>query len=271
MSKYDYLHALYQLLIPLNTEERNKIMREVEDRFRDAEEHGQNETSVTKVLGSPREYAKQFLPTEHVPNFNPEDLTMSSLYSAEPIITKAPDLIGSLELASDPVEETESQTVNQLEEVSNVNIETLQETHYNQENTKIKKVYTSPQAIPKNRVANHPIKIITLSFAMLLFNAVFILGPFIAVWSIIIAFIASGFAIGISGIAVLISGILSLPLSFVSLPIFMVNHPTLLFSFGFLLTGVGGLLTIAMIYAIRIFAYITLKYFGWNLSVIRGY
>lgn len=268
MSKYDYLHALYQLLIPLDTDKRNKIMREVEDRFRDAEEDGQNETTVTKTLGSPRDYAKQFLPSEHVLTFNPDNITMESLSSNESIITKAPVLIAGLELATDPVEAIE----NEIEEViTKVDIETLQPTHYNQPRAEIKKVYTSPQAIPKNRVANHPIKIITLSFAMLLFNAVFVLGPFIAVWSIIIAFIASGFAIGISGIAILISGILSLPLSFMSLPIFMLNHPVLLFSFGFLLTGVGGLLTIAMIYAIRLFGYITLKYFGWNLSVIRGY
>lgn len=268
MSKYDYLHSLYQALIPINSEERKKIMRKVEDKFREAEENDTNEVSVTDALGSPIEYAKQFLPNDTIHVINPDDISLDSLKSNESIITTAPNLIGSLELASEPIVDMEEEL---NEEITKEVTDILHPTHYEKQKTKIKKVYTSPQAIPKTQVANHPVKIITLSFAMLLFNAVFILGPFIAIWSIIIALVASGFAISISGLAVVFSGLLTLPLGFISLPIAMLNHPILIFCFGFLLTGAGGLLTIAMIYAIRFFGYITLKYFGWNLSVIRGY
>jgi len=272
MSKYDYLHALYQALILLSSDERNKIMREVEDKFREAEENGDNEMSVTNTLGSPREYAKQFLPIDDIKEINPDDISLDSLKSNEPIITEAPNLIAGLELASDPLDDDEALEEEDLnlevtKEITNI----IQPTHYTKQNTEIKKVYTSPQAYPKTQVANHPVKILILSFAMVLFNAIFVLGPFIATWSIIIALVASGFAIGISGLAVIFSGLLAFPLSIISVPIVMLSHPILLFAFGFLLTGIGGLLTVSMIYVIRLFGYITFKYFGWNLSVIRGY
>ncbi len=61
MSKYDYLHALYQELKALDTDERDQIMRDIENRFKEAEEHGQDELSVTDSLGAPKEYASQYL------------------------------------------------------------------------------------------------------------------------------------------------------------------------------------------------------------------
>ena len=61
MSKYDYLHALYQQLIEMDMEERSAIMRDVENKFREAEDKGQSEKSVTDQLGSPMEYAKSIL------------------------------------------------------------------------------------------------------------------------------------------------------------------------------------------------------------------
>jgi uncharacterized membrane protein len=93
MSKYDYLHALYQALIPLNSEERNKIMREVEYKFREAEENEEHEINVINTLGSPKEYAKQFLPVNEIKEINPDDILLDSLKSNEAIITEAPNLI----------------------------------------------------------------------------------------------------------------------------------------------------------------------------------
>lgn len=286
MSKYDYLHALYQSLKSLSREKRNKIMREVEDRFRHAEENNEDESIVTKALGSPRDYAKQFIDQDIVLEYNPDDITMDSLTSNETIITKAPNLIDGLELATDEFTHTDDEPKQTLDETAHIDepqttevmtkelaeetISTLAPTHYDKPKTEIKKVYTSPQALPRKK-ANHPVKMLGISLLMVLFNAVFALGPFIAIWTIIVAFVASGIAITISGVLVLVSAALSLPLSFVSVPLVFLSHPVLLFCFGFLLTGIGGLLTVATIYSIRFFGYLTFKYFGWNLSVIRGY
>lgn len=57
MSKYDYLHALYQALGKIDATIRNKIMRDIEDQFRIAEEKGLPETFVTDPLGTPETYA----------------------------------------------------------------------------------------------------------------------------------------------------------------------------------------------------------------------
>lgn len=275
MSKYDYLHALYQALIPLNSEKRNKIMRRIEDRFRSAEEDGLDENSVTNTLGSPQEYAKQFLieeSVEEIKEINPDDISLDSLKSKESIITRPANLIGDLVLATDDILASDSKENEEIEEeIKEDKSEALKPTHYEKAKTEIKKVYTSPQAIPKTQVSNHPVKMILIAFGMLLFNATFVLGPFVVTWSIVIALVASGFALSIGGIAVILSGLLAFPLSFVSVPLVLLSHPTLLFAFGFLLTGIGGLLCMAMIYLIRFFGYLTFKYFGWNLSVIRGY
>lgn len=283
MSKYDYLHALYQSLIPLDASTRNKIMREIEDIFRYAEENGKDEATVISELGLADEYAQQFLTLQKETQDSVDSTitltTEPNIFHSSPIISDTEPIISDIEPINTDINPNISDNdpnISDTKETSLKSETALSSTEDKRESTRYnqverQRVYTSVSPSPTIHNTNHPIKILGISFGMLLFNAVFILGPFVAVWATIIALVASGFAITISGIAILLSGVLSLPLAFISVPLVILNHPVLLFSFGFLLTGIGGLLTIAMIYLIRFFGYITFKYANWNLSVIRGY
>ncbi len=132
MSKYDYLHALYQELKALDTDERDQIMRDIENRFKEAEEHGQDELSVTDSLGAPKEYASQYL----------EGIT--------------------LELAGNVTDETDSEQDPESGPESEQT--TVQPTKY--EEPEVKKVYTSPQPVRQIQRSNHPVKMMLMAFVM---------------------------------------------------------------------------------------------------------
>jgi uncharacterized membrane protein len=288
MSKYDYLHALYQALVPLNADERNKIIHDIENRFSEAEETGEDELSVTNALGSPSDYARQFLQneTEEIIDINNEssnNVESAIIRETHKLKDKDGGLNPNLSIIkaltvdyedrltelTDRLEAAQK-SQNEINDDTKVD-EIIQPTHYNEQLPEKRKVYTSPLAVPKKQVTNNPIKMLSIGFGMLMFNAIFTLGFFIGFWATIVALVATGVAITISGLAIIISGLFSIPMAFMSVPLSIMNHPILLFSFGFLLTGIGGLLTIAMIYITRVLAYVTVKYASWNLKVIRGY
>lgn len=399
MSKYDYLHALYKELIEVDIEQRSAIMRDVENKFRDAEDQGLSELSVTDVIGSPAEYAASILspssddeateaetleaPEETIEAVIEEtnellkevsaatadlmdnikddqpsiDLSESLIIGHDTELHKARDLVDPEDLmdestlnksnqVDDELEEPlfkevrqediekqmaamkeeavreaeallnpskpdalepqvqEEATLEPLEQVIEekvpqpvapemeqpkkkslehpVQVKTNQQqvvrrrrpqtpTKYREPQTPTKKVYTTPNQIRKQQSANHPIKMMAIAFGMFLFNATFALGPFVAVWAIVIAFVATGFALAIAGAAILVSALLSIPMVFVSVPIVLLNHPILLFCLGFLVLGIGGLLSIATIYSVRFFGMLTARYAGWNIRLIRGY
>ncbi len=224
MSKYDYLHSLYQELKTLDPDRRNEIMRDVENQFKEAESNELDELFVTNSLGSPTEYSRQF--------------TMSDL-----------------ELATDPIIEPQD----------------IQPTHYTKETPTNKIVYANPQSSQKLQPSNPPILMLLIAFGTLLFNLIIVLGPFVAVWSVLLSLIVTGFALSITGITVLFYAALSMPIAFASVPLVIMSHPMLLYCFGFLSLGIGGLLSIAMIYSIKFCGIITARYFSWNLRLIRGF
>ena len=338
MSKYDYLHALYQQLIELDIEQRSAIMRDVENKFREAEDQGLSEVSVTDIIGSPAEYAKSILspssdeetesditleapeetiedmiekvedtvnsnqdninsstelPDENDEEYKPSiDLSSSLIIGHDASLHKAKDLVDPQDLIdSDPViNETmkqeprvndtvvnESMTKDQPVQVKSNPQQIVRRrrpqtpTKYQETRVSTKNVYSSPNQISKYQSSNHPIKMMAITLGMFLFNTAFVLGPFVAVWSVVIAFIASGFALAIVGAGILISALLSIPLAFVSVPIAFLSHPILLLCFGFLVLGIGGLLSIATIYSVRFFGMLTARYAGWNVRLIRGY
>lgn len=385
MSKYDYLHALYQELISLDVSERSAIMRDVENKFREAEDQGLSELSVTNVLGTPAQYAAQVLlpavekevveddtlissedaddidslltsdeeqPLDDIPVSSEEDMDIRPLLDEdaieeikEPIkpeskestekytpsidlsssliighdteLVRAKDLVDPEDLMDEQPQRTSSEDEAKPLEVSNVEEKTrispdqaaiqrsskpanekpqkttpspssLQVrrarppqqvrrprvqpvTKYQEPQRQPQKVYTTPYPIQKKTSANHPIKMLAIALGMFFFNLTFALGPFIAVWSVVITLVATGFAVALAGVGVLLSAFLSIPMAFVSVPIVLVNHPILLFCFGFLLLGAGGLLSIATIYSVRFFGMLTARYAGWNVRLIRGY
>lgn len=263
MSKYDYLHALYQALSRLDNSERNKIMRDVEDQFRKAEENDQTESFVTSKLGTPEQYAAQLIEaslqaqlknqiekihtTEHM---NVGDVELQIIHTIE-----QPKIIE--ESIIPPIVTTPEQN-NAIQNVA----------------TEVKQTITQPRRAAQSPViqrGNSPIVMILILCGLLFFNATLILAPFITVWAIIFSFATVGIAFTFTGALIVLSGMFTFPLSFISVPLIVMGHPVLLFSFGFLLIGVGGLLTIFMTYLIRFFGILTGKYAGWNLKLIRGY
>jgi len=236
MSKYDYLHALYQELLSLDAKERSRIMREVENKFRQAEDLGNNELSVTQSLGTPKEYAKQF---------QNESVDSSVHFEPNPNATKVQSI---------PVKEP------------------LLPTKYKDEpqNKARTRVYTSPQANPVKRGSANPVRILLMSFLMLLVNAI-VIGPFIALWAVAITFVAVCFTFVISGIIIIISGVAPASFFFLSLPDILIQHPVLLYSSGLFFIGTGGFIAVLMVYIIRFYGMLTTKYASWNIRIIRGY
>ncbi len=356
MSKYDYLHALYQELISLDVSERSAIMRDVENKFREAEDQGLSELSVTNVLGTPAQYAAQVLspevdkevvedeslisseiaeeddsfvssdvekPADDIPVSSEEkykpsiDLSSSLIIGHDTELVRAKDLVDPEDLMDEQPQKASSEVevnpvqVSKVEEKTRISPDqaaiqrsskavdekpqkmtpspsSLQVrrarppqqarrprvqpvTKYQEPQKQPQKVYTTPYPIQKTKSANHPVKMLAIALGMFFFNLTFALGPFIAVWSVVITLVATGFAVALAGVGVLLSAFLSIPMAFVSVPIVLVNHPILLFCFGFLLLGAGGLLSIATIYSVRFFGMLTARYAGWNVRLIRGY
>jgi uncharacterized membrane protein len=255
MSKYDYLHALYQALLSLDVSSRNSIMREIEDRFRYAEENGLSENEIAQELGTPQEYANKRIcllldPLDTTPILLNEGITESTIAGV--------DL--SLVHNSTPLF---AHTIHAKEEHPSSPRHNTLTTNLQNPTT-----YSPPVKIQKNNTHHFMIGAIV---GLTLFNAMFILGPFIAIWGSILALITAGIAIVFSGLLIIISGIFAIPLSFISIPLVVMGHPVLLFAFGFLTFGIGGLLTVLMVYSVRFCGIITRKYFEWNIKVIRGY
>lgn len=294
MSKYDYLHALYQALLSLDAPLRNTIMREIEDQFRTAEENGLSEIDVTNTLGTPSEYAakviqlqtdkqqlqadKQQLATEN----NDIDLNTTSLQTFEhttiagidlSLLSKTlsvPSILDESKVATPEIDIPKLETNNTVitpksSELTTRPVSIAQQTN---NSTYLNRTQSTKLNV-KN--ANAPLTMILIAFGMILFNSIFVIGPFVALWGSIFAFVTTGVAITLSGLLIILSGIFTIPLSFISVPLVIMGHPVLLFSFGFLIVGLGGLLTVLMIYSIRFFGLLTGKYIGWNFKLIRGY
>jgi len=287
MSKYDYLHALYQALVTLDVTTRNSIMRNVEDRFRHAEENGLSEIDIANELGTPSEYAATFLQhslseiaidnmltdkkeftnnttpnTEHITVGDVQLQIVHAVESKELLIPqKVATLLSDIEKQNQRMAEVNTN----IDEANNINTPLKTSSI----RTPINSTISPQRALVKK--SNSPLVITLTSLGLFLFNITFILGPFIGLWSIIFAFVTTGIALTFSGLLVIISGAFSFPLSFISVPLIVMGHPILLFAFGFLIIGIGGLLTVSMIYCIRFFGVLTGKYLNWNIKAIRGY
>lgn len=279
MSKYDYLHALYQALNQLDNNERNRVMRDVEDQFRKAEENDQTESFVTGKLGTPEQYAASIMDAVHESQLQKqtekihttEHMTVGDVELQIIHTIEQPKLIDEITPISQesalqpPISDDKSDLQHPISDVKS----DLQHP--------ISEVRTTSSVQPRRSIppviqkGNSPIAMILILCGLIFFNATLILAPFITVWAVIFSFATVGIAFTFTGALIVLSGVFTFPLSFVSVPLIVMGHPVLLFSFGFLLIGIGGLLTILMIHIIRFFGLVTGKYAGWNLKLIRGY
>lgn len=61
MNKIDFLNELYHYLMPLPKEERNEILEDFREHFREGEAAGKTQEQICNELGSPLECAKQYV------------------------------------------------------------------------------------------------------------------------------------------------------------------------------------------------------------------
>lgn len=108
-----------------------------------------------------------------------------------------------------------------------------------------------------------------IGLGLLLLNLIFVLGPFIAIWSVVFAMVVSGFAVAVSGIALIITYLFTLPIS-LSIPLIMAENPILLALSGGIFIGIGGILTFLFIWFGKYLGIGTGKYVMWQVDLIRG-
>ncbi len=74
MKKIDFLNELYNYLSPLPKGERNEILNDIREHFREGELAGKSEEQICNELGSPYECARQYMGdatyTNEIPNTN---------------------------------------------------------------------------------------------------------------------------------------------------------------------------------------------------------
>ena len=113
------------------------------------------------------------------------------------------------------------------------------------------------------------LRAIIIGFGLLLFNLIFILGPYVAIWGAIIAFVTSGIAFIISGVVFILTYFFTFPFN-MTVPLLILEHPTLMLLSGGLLIGAGGILTTLTLWFSKYLCIATGIYAKWNFKVIRG-
>lgn len=116
---------------------------------------------------------------------------------------------------------------------------------------------------------NGPVEILLLSFVAIIIGSL-LLGPYIGLWAIVIAFFVCGIVFVFLGFTFLLSSIVSVPISFVSLP-FLFEYPILLFTGSIALICIGGLILIITYYIVKALCYLTYYLIQWIIKLVRGY
>jgi len=108
-----------------------------------------------------------------------------------------------------------------------------------------------------------------IGFGLLLLNLIFVLGPYVGIWGIIVGMVAAGVALVFSGLAMIITTLITLPFA-ITLPLVFIEHPALMGMSSGVMIGVGGILTLAFIWVSKYIVIGTGKYILWHVTIIRG-
>lgn len=112
------------------------------------------------------------------------------------------------------------------------------------------------------------LRVVFATIGMSLFNLIFVVGIFFALFAVIIALFATGFAISMSGLALIIGGILSpIFVNFISLGGL---DPVIIIIAGIGLISFGILFMMGIWYLAKGFYILTIKYVKLNIRIIRG-
>lgn len=110
---------------------------------------------------------------------------------------------------------------------------------------------------------------IMIGFGLLLLNLIFVLGPYLGVWGIVIGAVASGFAFVLAGMALIAAYFIALPFT-ITVPLILSQHPALLIMAGGIFAGSGGILLSLFLWLGKYLIIGTGKYFMWHVNLIRG-
>ncbi len=108
-----------------------------------------------------------------------------------------------------------------------------------------------------------------IGFGLLLLNLIFVLGPYIGIWGIIVGMVSAGVALAFSGLFMILTTLITLPFA-LTLPLVFIEHPALIGMSSGLMLGVGGILTLLFIWLSKYIIIGTVKYIKWHVNVIRG-
>ncbi len=108
-----------------------------------------------------------------------------------------------------------------------------------------------------------------VAFGLLLLNLIFVLGPYIGLWGIIVGFTVSGFALIASGLTLIFAYLFTIP-AYLTVPALLIEHPVLMLMSSGILIGLGGIFMSLFIWLSKYVCVITGKYAMWHVDVIRG-
>ena len=104
------------------------------------------------------------------------------------------------------------------------------------------------------------------AIGMSFFNLIFMLGPFIAMFAIVVSLFATGFAISMAGLVLIVAAFIP-TLEFFYIPAF--NHLSMFFA-GIGFVSLGALFCIGTWYLTKGFSILTIKYIKLNGRIISG-
>ena len=109
----------------------------------------------------------------------------------------------------------------------------------------------------------------SVGLGLLLLNLIFVLGPYIGIWGIMVGFIASGFAFVVSGLTMMTAYLFTLPFAF-TVPSIFIEHPIMMVLSGGVFIGGGGILLSSFIWVAKYLVIGTGKYINWQVKLVRG-
>jgi len=110
---------------------------------------------------------------------------------------------------------------------------------------------------------------ILIGLGLVLLNLIFILGPYVGLWGIIVAFVASGSAFILSGLTMITAYLFTLPLN-ISVPALFIDHPIMMVLSAGVFIGGGGILLSSSLWVSKYLVIVTGKYIKWQVKLVRG-